>query len=579
MTKLPDQRLRLILVLSSLAFAVVVTRAVYIQVVQASALAAKARGQQNATIIVPTSRGRILDSAGQPFAQDVGAKDLMAHPSQVQDPVQTANFIAQALGYTPKHKKALLREVNLLVPRLTPHGSIVEARVIPQLDVTTAAKIMAARPAGLFLTDSVRRDYPTTRQASQLLGYTDFANSGSDGAGIERQYDNQLTGRPGERLEVRGPGGVPLDTITLRPPRPGRDVQLTINRAIQSKVQAVIDDTVQQFHAHSATAIVLDPKTGEILAMASSPSYDNNVVHDLPARSFHDATQNMAVEYSYEPGSTFKVVTMAAALTNHIVEPGTVFHDLPYQIQVGDKIVHDDVPRGPIKSITVRRILQESSNVGTVTIARMVGKSLLSTWIDRFGFGHTTGIDLPGEAPGILLPPDKWYDSSIGNIPIGQGIAVTPMQMAVMYSAIANGGVLVQPHVVKRIQGEPKPDISSRRILDVGIDHELVNMLKGVVDTATGTGVRARVPGYTVAGKTGTAQKALAHGLGYSTRNYVASFVGFLPADNPQVEVMVVVDSPRGNIFGGYVAAPAFKAIAISLTQLLAIPPDRSFAH
>jgi cell division protein FtsI (penicillin-binding protein 3) len=574
MTKLPDQRLRLILVLSSLAFAVVVSRAVYIQVVQASALAAKAHGQQNSTIIVPTSRGRILDSTGQPFAQDVAAKDLMVHPAEVQDPVQTASFIAQMIGFKPKHRKALLREVNLLVPRLTPPGNIVEARVIPQLDSAIAAKIMAAKPPGLFVTDSVRRDYPTHRQASQLLGYTDFTNSGADGAGIEQQYNNVLTGRPGERLEVQGPDGLPLDTITLRRPRPGRDVQLTINRAIQAKVQSVIDGTVQQFHAHSATAIVLNPKTGEILAMASSPGYDNNTVHDLPARRFHDATQNMAVEYSYEPGSTFKVVTMAAALTNHIVYPWMQLNNLQYSIKVGDKIVHDDVPRGP-KDFTVRQILQESSNVGTVTIARWVGRTLLSKWIDRFGFGHTTGVDLPGEAPGILLPPDKWYDSSIGNIPIGQGIAVTPMQMAAMYSAIANGGVLVQPHVVKRIEGESKPGVASRRILDAGIDRELVNMLKGVVDTATGTGVRARIPGYTVAGKTGTAQKALAHGLGYSTRNYVASFVGFLPADDPQVEVLVVVDSPRGNIFGGYVAAPAFKDIATSLTQLLAIPPDR----
>jgi cell division protein FtsI (penicillin-binding protein 3) len=578
MTKLPDQRLRLILVLSSLAFAVVVSRAVYIQVVQASALAAQAHGQQNSTIIVPTARGRILDSAGQPFAQDVAAKDLMVHPAEVQDVVQTASFIAQALGYTPKHKKALLREVNLLVPRLTPQGDIVEARVIPQLDSAIAAKIMAAKPPGLFVIDSVRRDYPTHRQASQLLGYTDFTNSGADGAGIEQQYNDVLTGRPGERLEVQGPDGLPLDTITLRRPRPGRDVQLTINRAIQAKVQSVLDGTVQQFRAHSATAIVLDPKTGEILAMASSPGYDNNQVHDLPTRRFHDTTQNMAVEYSYEPGSTFKVVTMAAALTDHIVYPWTKFNNLPYQIQVGDKVVHDDAPRGP-KDFTVRQILQESSNVGTVTIARMAGRTLLSKWIDRFGFGHTTGVDLPGEAPGILLPPDKWYDSSIGNIPIGQGIAVTPMQMAAMYSAIANGGVLVQPHVVKRIEGESKPDVSSRRILDTGIDRELVNMLKGVVDTATGTGVRARIPGYTVAGKTGTAQKALAHGLGYSTRNYVASFVGFLPADDPQVEVLVVVDSPRGNIFGGYVAAPAFKQIATSLTQLLAIPPDRSITQ
>ncbi len=575
MTKLSDQRLRLILILSVSAFALVVGRALYIQVVQASTLAAKARGQQNASIIVPTSRGRILDSAGQPLAQDVAANDLMVHPADVQDPVQTASFIAQSLGFTPKHKKALLNEVNVLLPRLTAKG-VTEGRVLAQLDPLIAAKIMDAKPPGLFLASSVRRDYPTSRQAAQLLGYTDFANSGQNGAGIEQQYNQVLTGRAGEQLQVRGPGGVALNTITLRAARPGRDVQLTIDRAIQAKVQSVLDGTVHRFKAHAATAIVLDPKTGAIMAMATSPGYDNNLVHDLPAKRFHDMTQNMAVEYSYEPGSTFKVVTMAAALTNHIVEPGTVFHNLPYSIKVGDKIVHDDVPRGPIKRITVRTILQESSNVGTVTIARMVGRTLLSQWISRFGFGHTTGVNLPGEAPGILLPPDKWYDSSIGNIPIGQGIAVTPMQMAAMYSAIANGGVLVQPHVVKRVEGEGAPVVPSRRIVDAATDHKLVNMLKGVVDTATGTGVRARVSGYTVAGKTGTAQKALAHGLGYSTVNYVASFVGFLPADNPQVEVLVVVDSPRGNIFGGIVAAPAFQQIASSLTQLLAIKPDRS---
>jgi cell division protein FtsI/penicillin-binding protein 2 len=281
----------------------------------------------------------------------------------------------------------------------------------------------------------------------------------------------------------------------------------------------------------------------------------------------------MAVEYSYEPGSTFKVVTMAAALTAGIITPQTEFRNLPYKLQVGDRVIHDDMPRGPV-SLTASQILQQSSNIGTVTIAQMVQKPLLYSWIRKWGFGRPTGIGLH-EANPSLLPPDRWYSSSIGNIPIGQGIAVTPLQMAAMYSGIANGGVMVQPHVIKQISGEPKPKVSRRRILDPVVDHELVGMLKGVVDTAAGTGVRARVPGYTVAGKTGTAQKALAHGLGYSKRDYVASFVGFLPADSPRVEVMVVVDSPRTNIFGGYVAAPAFQQIATFLTKDLAIPPDR----
>ena len=281
----------------------------------------------------------------------------------------------------------------------------------------------------------------------------------------------------------------------------------------------------------------------------------------------------MAVEYSYEPGSTFKVVTMGAALTAGIVTPQTQFR-IPYAIKVGDRVVHDDAPR-PTRTFTAAQILQQSSNVGTVTIAELVHKQPLYDWIRRWGFGRPTHIGLPAEAAPAILPPDKWYSSSIGNIPIGQGIAVTPLQMAAMYSGIANGGVMVEPHVVAKIGGRPAPKPVSRRVLSPTVDHTLVNMLKGVVDTATGTGTRASVPGYTVAGKTGTAQVALPHSRGYSTRNYVASFVGFLPADHPRVEVLVVVNSPRTNIFGGIVAAPAFQQIAEFLTKDLGIPPDK----
>jgi cell division protein FtsI/penicillin-binding protein 2 len=571
-TKQADQRLRLILCLFAAAFMLVIGRAVYIQVFEADALAARAHGQQNTTVMVTTDRGDIRDRDGNPLAVDVPSKDLWVHPSEVQDPTQTASYIAQKLGYTLKHKKKLLAEVKLLRDRITvPH--VTQARVLSQIDPALAATIMAGNPPGLFLLDSVRRDYPSLRLASQLIGFVDSNNSGALGSGIEQQYNSVLTGRSGERLEVRGPGGVSLDTITVRKAQPGRDVTLTIDRSIQQKVQAVLDATVRSSKAHSATAIVLDPRSGAILGMATSPSYDNNTVHDLTQSQFDRDTHNMAVEYSYEPGSTFKVVTMAAALTAGIVTPQTEFRNLPDQIQVGDRVIHDDFKR-PAKTFTAAQILQQSSNVGTVTIAELVHKQPLYDWIRKWGFGNPTGIGLH-EADPAILPPDRWYSSSIGNIPIGQGIAVTPMQMAAMYAGIANGGVMVQPHVIKQIQGEPAPKPASRRILSPTVDHTLVGMLKGVIDTAAGTGVRAAVPGYTVAGKTGTAQKALAHGLGYSTRNYVASFVGFLPADNPQVEVLVVVDSPRTNIFGGIVAAPAFQQIATFLTKDLAIPPDR----
>ena len=571
MSKQSDQRLRLIMFVFAAAFAVVIGRALYVQILQASALAARAHGQQNSTFVVSTSRGRILDASGNTLAVDVPAKDLMVYPSKVQDPGQVASYIAQKLGYKLKHKKAFRAEVKVLEGRLTvPH--VVQARVLSQLDPALAAEIMSAHPPGLFTLDSVRRDYPSGKMASQLIGFV-TGNSGTDGSGIEHEYNNVLGGHTGEKLEVRGPGGVPLSTVTLRRAQQGRDVQLTIDRSIQQKVQSVLDATVSRTGAHTATALVLDPRNGSILAMATAPGYDNNKVHDLSKKQFDRDTHNMAVEYSYEPGSTFKVVTMGAALTAEIVTPQTQFR-IPYAIKVGDRIVHDDVVR-PTKTFTAAQILQQSSNVGTVTIAELVHKQPLYDWIRRWGFGSPTHIGLPAEAHPAILPPDKWYSSSIGNIPIGQGIAVTPLQMAAMYSGIANGGVMVEPHVVEKIGGRPTPKPVSRRVLSPTVDHTLVNMLKGVVDTAAGTGTRASVPGYTVAGKTGTAQVALPHSRGYSTRNYVASFVGFLPADNPRVEVLVVVNSPRTNIFGGIVAAPAFQQIATFLTKDLAIPPDK----
>jgi cell division protein FtsI (penicillin-binding protein 3) len=571
-TKQSDQRLRLIMFVFAAAFAVVIGRALYVQILQASALAARAHGQQNSTIVVPVSRGRILDATGHTLAVDVPAKDLMVYPARVQDPGQVASFIAQKLGYPVKHKKAFKAEVQFLQDRLTVQH-VVQARVLSQLDPAVAAEIMSVHPPGLFTVDSVRRDYPSGKLAAQLIGYVDSNNSGKAGSGIEREYNSVLGGQPGEQLDVRGPGGVQLSTVTLRRAQQGRDVQLTIDRSIQQKVQSVLDATVSRTGAHNATALVLDPRSGSILAMATAPGYDNNRVHDQTKKQMARDTHNMAVEYSYEPGSTFKVVTMGAALTAGIVTPQTQFR-IPYAIKVGDRVVHDDAVR-PTKTFTAAQILQQSSNVGTVTIAELVHKLPLYDWIRRWGFGRRTNIGLPAEAAPSVLPPDKWYSSSIGNIPIGQGIAVTPLQMAAMYSGIANGGVMIEPHVVEKIGGRPAPKPVSRRILSPTVDHTLVNMLKGVVDTAAGTGTRASVPGYTVAGKTGTAQVALPHSLGYSTRNYVASFVGFLPADNPRVEVLVVVDSPRTNIFGGIVAAPAFQQIATFLTKDLAIPPDK----
>ena len=304
---------------------------------------------------------------------------------------------------------------------------------------------------------------------------------------------------------------------------------------------------------------MLDPRNGDILAMAVEPGYDANKFGSTPPAK----QRNRAVTDYYEPGSTFKVVTVAGALSSRLVTPQTAF-TLPYSLRVADRIVHDAEKRGTVR-YTVAQIVSHSSNIGAITLAEMLGKQRLSEWIDRFGFGKPTGIDFPGESPGAVLPAAQWSGSTIGNVPIGQGVAVTPIQMASAYAAIANRGVWVQPHLVAGDRGK------KRRVLARPIAAQLVQMLKGVVAEG-GTAPLAAIPGYQVAGKTGTAQKPGPGG--YTTGKYVASFVGMVPASKPRLVVLVAVDEPHGAIWGGYVAAPAFQEIAQFDLQYLEVPPD-----
>ena len=273
---------------------------------------------------------------------------------------------------------------------------------------------------------------------------------------------------------------------------------------------------------------------------------------------------------TYEPGSTFKLVTIAAALSTRVVSPATAF-TLPYEIEVADRRIHDSHERAT-QRMTVAQILARSSNVGTITVAQMLGQNRLARWIERFGFGRKTGVDFPGETRGIVLPVEKWSGSTIGNVPIGQGIAVTPVQMAAAYGAVANGGVWVQPHLVKRVGTSPAPAPTRRRIVDKPVASQVMAMMQDVVDETGGTGALARLEGYSVAGKTGTASKP--ERGGYSESRYVASFVGVVPASSPRLVVLVSVDEPRGAIWGGVVAAPAFQEIARYALQYLEIPPD-----
>jgi cell division protein FtsI (penicillin-binding protein 3) len=551
--QLADRRIRLLLTVLLFAFAAALGRAVWLQAVSARPLARLATSQHRETIVVPASRGTIFDRSGSLLALGESATTVYADPRHIRDPRVAAAAAARILRLDPRR----------LAPALADRTKRF-VYVARQADPQRAARLERLHIPGLGFYPEERRRYPQGSVASQLLGFAGTENRGL--AGIEVELDKALAGRPGSRTIVKDPFGRVLDVLGERTARDGRDVGLTIDHNIQATAEAVLAETVARWRALAASAVVLDPRNGEVLALAVAPGFDANRFGRTPA----SVTRNRAVTDTYEPGSTFKLITVAGVLSEGLAGPSTAF-TLPPEIHVADRIIHDSHPRGT-ETMTVAEILARSSNVGVVTLGKLLGEAGVAHWVDRFGFGQRTGIEFPGESPGIVLPVEQWSGSTIGNVPIGQGIAVTPMQMAAAYAAIANGGVWVRPHLVARV-GRRRPDRPARhRIVTRRVANTLVEMLRGVV-SERGTGGEAAIPGYTVAGKTGTAQKPDGHG-GYATTRYVASFVGFVPAGRPRLVVLVSVDEPRGAIWGGVVAAPAFQEIAKFALQYLEVPPD-----
>ena len=552
-SRLANHRIRLLLAVLALAFAVTFLRAFWLQVVRGPRLERLAAQQHHETITTPAGRGTIYDRMGSPLAIGEQATTVYANPKLVRNAQRVAVEAGHALNLDP----------NRIYPQLLNKKQsfvYVQRKADPQ----RAAALERRGLAGLDFYPEERRSYPQHAVASQVLGYAGIDNTGI--AGLELQYEHALAGTPGKETVVRDPFGRTIDVISSTPEEPGRDVFLTLDHTLQAKVESVLRDTVSKWHALDGTAIVLDPSTGGILAMATAPGFDANAFGQVPS----SVQRNRAVTDTYEPGSTFKVVTYAAALTDKVVTPNTTFTLQP-SITVADRTIDEAEPR-PTETMTVAEMLARSSNVGTITLAELLGRNRLASWIDRFGFGQKTGIDFPGESPGIALPVDRWSGSTIGNVPIGQGIAVTPIQMVSAYAALANHGVWLQPHLVDHVRGRKPAKVHHRRVVSPAIARELMGMLQGVV-SAQGTGGEAAVPGYLVAGKTGTASKPDGHG-GYSDTNYVASFVGIVPASKPRAVVLVAIDQPQGQIFGGVVAAPAFRDIARFALQYLDVPPD-----
>jgi cell division protein FtsI (penicillin-binding protein 3) len=549
--RLSNRRIRLLLGLFALVFVGTLGRAVWLQGVQASTLERLASRQQEDTTKIPAARGTIFDRRGEPLAIGEQATTVYADPRAVKQPRRVALAAAQVLGVDAEELYPLLADRSR-------HFVYVQRKADP----AKAAELEQRHLAGLGFYPEELRFYPQRSVAAHVLGFAGLDNKGLDG--LERSLDKPLAGKPGSQTTVTDPAGRVIDVVSTQPERAGEDVFLTIDHRIQANAESVLRETVKRWGAKGGNAIVLDPRSGAVLAMAVAPGFDANRFSTAsPARR-----RNRAVTDLYEPGSTFKVVTVAAALSEKIVTPRTPF-TLASSIRVADRIIHEHEPR-PTQRMTVAQILAQSSNIGTITLAQMLGRERVENWISRFGFGKQTGVDAPGESHGLL--PSYWSGSTIGNVPIGQGIGVTAIQMAGAYAAIANGGVLRTPHLIQRIGGRSHGAGKGRRVLSETVSAQMMAMLRDVVSAEGGTGALAAVPGYTVAGKTGTAAKPVPGG--YSTSRYVASFVGVVPAKDPRLVVLVSIDEPHGAIWGGVVAAPAFSEIARSSLAELEIAPD-----
>jgi cell division protein FtsI (penicillin-binding protein 3) len=530
-------------------------RAMWLGTIQAGSLRNAAVTQQDARVKVPARRGEIVDRRGVQLAITEPAEDVSATPYLIKDPGTVAKKIAPLLG---KPEAEILKQ---LTRRDT--GFAYLARAVPS---TKARKVHALKIEGLAFEPASRRIYPRDWLASQVLGTVGMEGKGL--SGLEYAHESLLHGADGERHIIRDALGQPISVRDPKPAKPGAQLELTLDAHIQDKAEEILAEVGAKFRPKGATAVVMDPRSGEVLALANWPRVDANDVAGAPDY----ARQNRAVGFNYEPGSTFKAFTVAGALEDKKVTPDTTFN-LPPQIVVADRTIGESHPRG-YATLSTAEILAQSSNVGAIVIGKdKLGAKRFDHWVRRFGFGKKTGVDLPGEETGQVLALDKYSGSSMGNLPIGQGISVTAMQMATAYSAIANGGVLRPPRVVRKVDGRPTRLPTGRRVISQKTSLALRIMLKGVFAPG-GTASEAKVEGYELAGKTGTANKVDSTTGEYSETRYVASFSGFAPAENPRLLVSVMVDEPNGAIYGGEVAAPAFQSIMQFALPYLRIPPE-----
>ena len=561
-----QRRIIILVVLMLMGILVVTFRYGWLQLVQGSELAERMRYQVGQDYLVQSPRGAIIDRNGRELAVSTMTKSLFVDPNHVENPQQLAQDLSPLVG---KSVEEVLADINI-------GGGFVWVKRRMEQSEYEAIRTMI-REKGytncLGFRDEAKRYYPNDVLAANVLGFVGTDDKGLDG--IEQAFDKYIKGEVTESfLYTDGRDNPILESIFARHGYQGdrcKTIQLTIDSAIQFIVEQELDRAMAENGPLAVTCIAMNPKTGEILAMANRPSYNPNRFWD-----YEGMWKNLAVSSIYEPGSTFKVITAGAALQEGIVSPNQTFIDPGYVMVSGKRIQNWN--GASFGTVTFADVVKQSLNTGFALIGLDLGATKLTNYAKLFGFGEPTGIELPGEEAGILYEPDEMVDSDIATMAIGQSIAVTPLQLVTAVSAVANDGILLKPHIIKMIKNANGSTYSEtrveevRRTIDAATDKTLVGLLEQVV--ATGGGRKAAVRGYRIAGKTGTAQKINEYGTGYTEGLYIASFCGFGPVENPQLTLLVVIDEPSGTFYGGQIAAPVASRIFSQVFRYMRIEPS-----
>lgn len=531
------------------------------QIRRGAELSGRARNQQVEEIDIHAERGAIYDRRGVELALSPFVDSIAVFPRKVNDKAALANALTEAFNLPPGRASELLgRKGFQWVKRFAEPAEVEKLRALVGKDELQA----------IHFEKEGKRYYPKGSIAAHVIGYVGIDQNGQ--GGLEQRFDSLLTGRDGLRRVHFDATGHKYDSSVVRPPAPGASLYLTIDDSIQTVAESSLAEAIASSRARAGSIVMMDPIKGDVLAMASWPTFDPNEhprgAEDLAAR------RNYATSHLYEPGSTFKLVTIGAALDAGVTTPSEIIDCQNGWIYIGRRRIRD---HKPYSLLTVTDVMANSSNVGAIKLGMRLGANRLHEYVRRFGFGTATGIELPGEIDGLVRPAKAWRDGSVASISIGQEIGATPLQVARAFAVAANGGYLVKPRIVDAIRhpsGEVEQlEIEPRtRVISAETAAKLRGMLERVV--LAGTGQAAQTPGYRVAGKTGTAQLIDPETRAYSSERYIASFVGFAPLNDPSIVTVIVLDSPRGRAYyGGQVAAPVFPALASQALRFRDVPP------